>query len=656
MDFFERQERARKRTQWLLLYFILAVVLIIAAMYVLVFWALVLVPYENPYRASNAFWHWDLFTYTVLATLGIVGIALAFKVMELRSGGGAVARSIGGTRVDPATTNADERRLLNVVEEMAIASGTPVPEVYVLHHEPGLNAFAAGYSPDDAAVAVTKGLLESLNRDELQGVIAHEFSHILNGDMRLNIRLIGALFGIMVLAIIGQGFLRGLFYGRAFRGGSRRGKDNGGALILVIALVALGLTVIGYIGVFFGRLIQSAISRQREFLADSAAVQFTRNPDGIAGALMRIGGIHHGSHLKSAHAEEVAHMFFSRGVGGLSSLSGFFETHPPLRERIRAILPSWDGKFVLDTRKSAPKEPSPLPPTQRGSPQAFALSVGSAMNLIGTLEADQIEAAQNAREAIPDDLLRAVHETLSARAVVLCLLLDALPQARQKQLAWLNTQAEPGLRQSIEKLLPLIQALGAAARLPLVSVCVPALAHMSPEQLETFLHRCEHLARFDEQVTIFEFALLRFIKHSVEPRVTGLVKRGRRRPIGPREVGPELSMALSWVAHAGAKTSETAAAAFARQLKTTIPFIRDHVVFVPYEQLDPDSLNHALDCLAEASFAVRRNAIQFAAYLITADGEITVDETELLRAFAVSLGCPVPPLYLPRGKEKPRAS
>ncbi len=245
----------------------------------------------------------------------------------MSAGGSAVAESLDGRLIASNTNDPDERKLLNVVEEMSIASGVPMPKVYVLDNEDGINAFAAGHTPSDAAVAVTRNCMTKLSRDELQGVIGHEFSHILNGDMRLNIRLIGILFGIFCIATIG----RILLYTRS---SNSRDKNP-------LPIIGLLLLVIGSLGVFFGRLIQAAVSRQREFLADASSVQFTRNPAGLSGALQKIGG--YGSLMESPHASDASHLFFASGL--TDSFFGAMATHPPLDARIRAIDPNWDGKF-----------------------------------------------------------------------------------------------------------------------------------------------------------------------------------------------------------------------------------------------------------------------------------------------------------------------
>ncbi len=328
MDFFAQQGKAKKHTKLLVFYFVIAVACIIAAVYLaglIIFFGTQSQQHPDNSTRELVLWNPQLFIYTMLGTLGVVIVGSLYKTAELAKGGGAVAESLGGRLISPNPTSPDERKLRNVIEEMAIASGVPVPKIYVLDEDEGINAFAAGHSQGDAAIGVTHGCMTLLNRDELQGVIGHEFSHILNGDMRLNLRVMGVIFGILCLAVIG----RVLLYTRG-----RRDKNP-------LLLLGLALIVVGAIGTFFGRLIQAAISRQRESLADASSVQFTRNPAGLSGALQKIGGV--GSRIESPHAGEANHMFFSNGLG--KSFFRMMATHPPLPERIRAIDPSWDGKF-----------------------------------------------------------------------------------------------------------------------------------------------------------------------------------------------------------------------------------------------------------------------------------------------------------------------
>ncbi len=322
MDFFEQQAKAHRKTKWLVIYFVMAVAAMIAANYICMMLFFYVGMQKDPHhryddepRPRISFWDSRVFVGVSIITIAIVGIGSAYKTSALSSGGSAVSEMMGGRLINTNTTDADERKLLNVIEEMSIASGVPMPQVYVMDEENGINAFAAGHKPGDATVSVTRGCMKLLSRDELKGVIGHEFSHILNGDMRLNLRLMGTIFGILCLAILGRILLQ------TVRGGDR-GKNP-------LPIVGLVLLIIGYIGVFFGRLIQAAVSRQREFLADASSVQFTRNPGGITGALKKIGGLGEmGSRLSHAHAEELSHMFFGNGVS--EAFIGLLETHPPL--------------------------------------------------------------------------------------------------------------------------------------------------------------------------------------------------------------------------------------------------------------------------------------------------------------------------------------
>ncbi|HSY43287.1 MAG TPA: M48 family metallopeptidase, partial [Candidatus Acidoferrum sp.] len=337
MDFFEQQARAHRKTKWLVIYFVLAVAAMIAVIYA----CMILVfagaeshhhRYDDSYdqQAPFSLWNSQIFFGVSFAVIVIVGAGSAYKTAALSAGGSAVSELMGGRLIATNTTDPNERKLLNVVEEMAIASGVPMPQVYVMDQENGINAFAAGHKPGDATVTVTRGCIRLLSRDELQGVIGHEFSHILNGDMRLNLRLMGTIFGILCLAIIGRILLQ-----------TARGREKN-----PLPIVGLILVIVGYIGVFFGRLIQAAVSRQREFLADASSVQFTRNPAGITGALKKIGGLGTmGSRLDHAHAEEMSHMFFGNGVS--EPFIGLLETHPPLADRIRIFEPTFDGNFPI---------------------------------------------------------------------------------------------------------------------------------------------------------------------------------------------------------------------------------------------------------------------------------------------------------------------
>ncbi|MBK9654325.1 MAG: M48 family metalloprotease [Rhodanobacteraceae bacterium] len=328
MNFFAHQAAARAKSRRMLWLFALAVLAIVAAINVVVLlvFGIAVVP-ESPEQRDALV---PALVASTAVTLAVIGLGSLFKTLSLRGGGGSVARSMGGTLVPGDPRDFQLKRLRNVIEEMSIASGVPVPEIYVLDRESGINAFAAGFAPSDAAIAVTRGALDRLSRDELQGVIAHEYSHILNGDMRLNLRLMGLIFGLLVLGLTGRKVLEHMRLGGS--------KKEGNAILLI----ALAVMIFGYLGVFLGRMIKAYISRQREYLADASAVQFTRLSHGLSGALMKIAAFEAGSRLTANDGEEVAHMLFGDGVG----YGALTATHPPLIERIRRIDPRFDPQLL----------------------------------------------------------------------------------------------------------------------------------------------------------------------------------------------------------------------------------------------------------------------------------------------------------------------
>ena len=462
-DFFENQDAAQRNTSRLVWLFGLAVIAIAVTLYAL---AVVVTgvqgqdPRTGALQVDLAWWNPELLSGVAIGVLIVVGGGSLYKISQLRAGGKVIAEQLGGRLLHPDTTDPHERILLNVVEEMAIASGTPTPPVYLLPDEQGINAFAAGFSPNDAVVGVTRGAVLALSRDELQGVIAHEFSHILNGDMRLNIRLMGVLHGILIIGIIGYFLMRSAMFSSM----GRRSRDNNGMIFLGLGI---GLIVIGSLGTFFGNWIKASVSRQREYLADASAVQFTRNPLGIAGALKRIGGFAEGSKLASPNAPEASHLFFGQALrGGLSSI---FATHPPLGERIKRLDPSFQGDFE-SYATSAAEGTAGVAGLAPGAGEARPVSVENAVRDIGQPTPAHLAYAAELLRSLPDALKQAAHEPYGARALVYSLLIDSDPAPRAIQLARLADFAEPGVDDVTRKLLPLCESLPAGARMPLVDM------------------------------------------------------------------------------------------------------------------------------------------------------------------------------------------
>ena len=667
-DFFERQDKAHSKTTLLVVYFILAVLGTIAALYAVIVptWSFVLT--RSKEEVVIDWWNPYFLLWIGLGTIAVVGIFSLSKIQSLRSGGGVVASSLGGRKIEPFNDSAAYQRLLNVVEEMAIASGTPVPDVYVLP-EPGINAFAAGFTPDDAAIAVTEGCLDNLSREELQGVIAHEFSHILNGDMRLNIRLMGAIYGIIALTVIGGGMMRGFGRATLISGGSRRrsgnGKgDGGGAVIIAIFLTAIALYVIGYIGVFFGRLIQSAISRQREFLADASAVQFTRNPEGIGGALKRIGGLPQHSAIENPHAEEAAHLFFASGVS--SKLGGSFATHPPLNERIAAILPDWDGKFVrtpypwpdnarCDPHKGPaaafdPGSPYVSPDIRRKHSQRKPPAKGAQppplnpvemVFTVGTLSAAALEQAQATRKSLDSDFSTARRNPLQARCLLYALVLDPDESRRSQQLGYLQTEAGDEVAETTRELYPRVKKRDRSDYLPMIELALPALAHLSDELSADFQQRLRHLVEIDGKVTIFEFVVTRMVRKHFERRTKKQANPGSY-IWSASALGEPLSEVLSALIYLSSPDQADAQRRF-NALADLWPPFKNQLTLVPQSKLGFTGLDQALDQLARGAFGLRKQVLRICAAAINDDGKITPDEAELFRALSISLDCPMPP-------------
>jgi hypothetical protein len=529
---------------------------------------------------------------------------------------------------------------------MAIAAGVPVPPVYILD-EPGINAFAAGYAPGDAVVAVSQGCLVYLTRDELQGVVAHEFSHILNGDMRLNIRLIGLIFGIMVLSVIGRMLM--------FTGGrrsSQRDDSRAGLMLLGVGVFALGL-----VGAFFGRLIMAAVSRQREYLADATAVQFTRNPDGIGGALKKIGGLKEGSRVNNPRGAEIGHLFFANAFAG-RGLFGLLATHPPLAARIRALDPQFDGKYpavrpvAIDREEREGPRPGRVPPLAGlprlpGLPQVPVPVLGlgtEAAARVGHIDPEAIGHAQALYADIPDALRVAAQEPFSARALIYGLLLDPRADLRNLQLARLKAGAPPPDFAETVRLAAPVQALPDGLRLPLLDLAMPALRQMSPRQHQAFRSQVEELMNADQRLSLFEYTLRCVLHRHLDAQFLP------RRPTGPVHRSPQqlpspMARVLSLLAWEGQSEPEQAARAFDAGMRSYIG--GDHTYRLPpREECSLAELDAALQALEQSAPVTKRRIVAACAACLRAKEQVTVREAELLRAICDTLDCPLPPLLV----------
>ena len=624
MDFFAQQARVRGSSRRLVILFVLAVIAIVVAIDAVVWFALGQHPAPGEPPASNL----NLLLGSSVIVLAGIGLSSLFRIMSLSGGGKSVAESMGATVVPPDTSDPALRRLRNVIEEVAIAAGVPVPDIYLMADEPGINAFAAGYSASDAAVCVTQGCLDNLTRDELQGVIAHEFSHVLNGDMRLNIRLMGLLFGILVLAVVGR---RVIWFG-----GGRSNRRGGGQ----VWMIGLALIVVGYIGYFFGRLIQAAVARSRESLADASAVQFTRQTDGIAGALKKIAILAEGSQLQAANKQEVAHMLF----GEVGSFNALFATHPPLLERIRALEPGFKEADLARMATAMQQEaaaPAPAP-APAGAPGVPGLPLPPVLNgvLAGSVAAaPAFQRAAAVQQAMPAGLDEAVQQPESALAVMLALALSPAAELQPAQRRIVADAFGDDVQRTVQAQASAVAALAPIARLPLVSLAFPALKQLPDGRQQTLLRVLDDLVKVDGRVDINEYCLARLLRiHLQEARSP------RSAPVDGVKKLPAVrdSVILVCTIVAAAGSSDEAGARRAWLFAMQQAFPGEAIEWSPLPAAWQAPLERALEELDELSPTAKELVIQALLRAIHTDGQVSVEEAELLRVICASLHCPVP--------------
>lgn len=610
-NFFSQQDLARRNTRILVLLFSLAVLLLLLLTNII---ALISLGFVDPQQLSGP-WHWqalpwDLVVAVSAVVLSAVGIAVLIKWLQLRAGGKVVAESLGGTRLSPDSQDPLQRRLLNVVEEMALAANTPVPPVYLLP-ETGINAFAAGYSPSDAVIGVTQGCIEQLNRDELQGVVAHEFSHILNGDMRMNIRLIAILNGILFLGHIGYYMLRGSRGSSAVRIGSGRSgnnKNSGGGILLL----ALGLVIVGYLGSFFGNLIKAAVSRQREFLADASAVQFTRNPRGIAGALKVIGSHSQHSKVSNSNADENSHLFFAEAISRWASI---FATHPPLATRIKRLEPHWNGKF-----------PSPRT-AQSVTDTAEQPDTGS--KTTGTTERLQ--------QALPLLLLHSSRQSEPAIALICCLLLRQHDDTRTRQLHLIKEMGSAALLQQVDQLCDSVEHLNALQQVQLLQLAMPALKTLSELRFKQFQQLIQALRDATATPGLTQWLCWQFVEHSVAVhyQTNRINQRSSSQNLSQQTAAVSALLALVSSAAGDDKAQQQAWQAAQQQLPFSLATERPEINFSVLEQQLPQLL-----ALAPLQKQQLWRAVDTC---VRADNLLQLPEQALLLALALLLEIPYQP-------------
>ncbi|HUB66729.1 MAG TPA: M48 family metallopeptidase [Candidatus Methylacidiphilales bacterium] len=636
MDFFQRQETARRNTKWLEVYFVFAVIGTILAVYALAVMINITEFRDDDESVGVAdFWNPELLLGVSMVTGFIILCGSVYKISQLSAGGSVVAEMMNGVPVDPRTTDPGERRLLNVVEEMAIASGTPMPKVYILPGEETINAFAAGHSTSDMVVCVTHGALQYLKRDELQGVIGHEFSHILNGDMRLNLRLMGIVFGIISLVVIGKILLQ------------TRGEKN------PLPLVGLALIAIGSIGAFFGKLIKSAVSRQREFLADASSVQFTRNPAGLANALKKVGS--GGSRIHEPNAEEASHLFFANGLS--ESIFEWMSTHPPLEQRIQELDPAWDGQFISyeamekeavsqEIESRADAAPAESGARSGGIPTAASFPAGAGAAIAtsailtqsGAPTARHLDYAASIIAGLPRPLAAASRDPLAATALVYALLVSRDEKLRNFQLQ--QVEADPPVLEQTGQLLPFAQTLESRARLPLLTLSMTALRHLDADQYAAFAKNLDAIINANKEANLFAYALQKVILRRLAPNF-----RPSPKPVilfrDLKPLIPDCTVILSALAYAGQTDAAGVEKAFNQGLtQLGLPPGNVHPDPASY---DLTKIDDALKRINQATPQIKKTVLSACAETVAADGVILENEAELLRAIADTLDCPIPP-------------
>jgi Zn-dependent protease with chaperone function len=609
MNFFRAQDEARGRTTKLVVLLVLAIVVLAGSFYVLA----VLGQNKLSRRGDLDWFQGDLFFWTTgVALIVILGGSL-LRIAELSKGGGAIAERLGGRLVGVTTKDAAERRYLNVVQEMALASGLPVPLCYVIDSDETINAFAAGNSPQDAAVGVTRGALRNLTRDELQGVIAHEFSHIGNGDMKLNLRIIGAIAGLTALAQLGYIFFR--------LAGSVRGK-NSAPIALGMVLAGIVVLLIGSGGILFGKIIQASVSRQREYLADASAVQFTRNPLGLASALRKVAGLS-GAQREASSAElEAQHMFFAGSAGFLESL---FSSHPPIGERIRRVDPAFDGHIPDVTPVAATADddpvsglsgravatPPPLPTPARAVPTDL-----------------QIQDSVGFRGVIPGALREASEDPVSAMAVVLGLILRHDPTQRAAQLAQAESLAGGEVVREARRLDAMLRAVPAGSRVALLDLSMPALRQLSPAQVGAFrkaLERAGYEAEDGLIVLLIQASMRRYLSTEKNP------------PSRPGDLAAACGLVLSAVVQTSGEDPTAQGRAYV--LGAGVLGMADlSTMMVPPASVDLGKVDEALAVIAGQNVPARRQFVRAIGAAMLHDGRAEPAEVEIVRAVADSLG------------------
>ena len=646
MDFYRYQDQAKKLSTRLLILFFAGLISLSAALTLAGLFLWQLTDQVVHIDTNSQFWHWYIIgNVAIFAALVLITL---LKYSSLCKGGRVVAEALGARYVHVNTQDTGDIRLRNVVEEMALAAGMPVPSVYVLDEEPGINAFAAGMGINDAVVVVTQGAISYLTRDELQAVVAHEFSHIQHGDIRLNQQLAALIGSLMFLGELGRWLSQGT--GR-HRIGSSQSKSSS-----ALPFFGLTLMLLGAAGTFWGKLMKSALNRQREFLADASAVQFTRYAAPLASALKKVGGHRYASLIFHPQAETFSHLFFSQGLS--QNFRGWLASHPPLQDRIRRLEPDWDGIYFSNLQPMADEPPPPLPSAFTAAVQLNAAGSADLATLLlaqSTLATASVTppkpigqekitplttadtppvlydmtAPSEWLPLLPEALVKAARSPFDARLLLYRLVLADELTVRLKQRHLLG-QEEPAVLALTQHTIP------CGLRLALVELAIPALKELTATQYQAFHEMLWQLIQADQHTSFAEWLLYRMLTHQLTPHFS----HEARQSIKYRElqaVAPAIEQWLSYLAQQ-AENAEQASHIFAAGCAAlSLPSL--NLQELPTQE----TLGNALDQLQQSSPTIRFNFLQALVKTIEFDGKISGHEAELFQMLAYCLDCPIPP-------------
>lgn len=629
MNFYKAQDIAKRKTRYLILLFsVVLFLLIVFSSVVLIFIFAFSTSQASFSSVLSSLFSDEYRPIFYAASVFIIGGALLSsfsKNKQLSKGGSVIAASMGGIKLAFNTKSLNERKLLNVVEEMAIASGMPVPDVFILKSEKGINAFAAGNEPSDAAIGVTQGCIEKLTRQQLQGVIGHEFSHILNGDMRLNSHIILFTHGVGFIGDLGRILVHSR---RVSVKGNRVGVKLAGGVLLIL----------GWLGSVSGRIIQAGVSRQREFLADASSVQFTRDPSAIAGALKVIGGEKASSIIKNKIAKEIAHMFFGEGFKNPFSL--LFNTHPPIEKRILSVEPEWDGEFL----ESVLNENLSYSFTT-GTPvkQSTMIVLPMALQILSRAGVNVDKLTVSNQDKL-NQLILKTREPFDAMILVIAVLIykEQISTAFLKNLS-LNFEKlkTEKLLEMVNQQVTLLSNVGLSNYLPLIELAMPSLKMLSLNQYLPLKSLLKSIMAKDGKETVFEKSIYQLVIHYLDKHF-GLLESARVRYYFANQIAAEVQVVLSVVLYFGSEKLENKKYLFEKSL-TDLGILRGSLKLIEAASAEK-RFDEAMDKLAYCSKSLKLKLVETFAFCVEHDAEVNQVEMELVFALAITLETPLPRL------------